>query len=77
LAGKRWIDTNPTGVDSNIKSTIDILFETPNVKLVALLGMEHGVRDDAYADDKEDNVTVPKTGLPVYSLYEKNTQGNT
>ncbi len=72
LAGKRvGLITNPTGVDSNMKSTIDILFEAPNVKLVALFGPEHGVRGDAYAGDKVDNVTDPKTGLPVYSLYGK------
>ena len=36
LEGKRvGLITNPTGVDSNMKSTIDILSEAPNVKLVA------------------------------------------
>jgi len=54
-----------------MKSTIDILFEAPNVKLVALFGPEHGVRGDTYAGDKVDNATDPKTGLPVYSLYGK------
>ena len=72
LEGKRvGLITNPTGVDSHLKSTIDILFEAPNVKLVALAGPEHGVRGDAYAGDKVDNVTDPRTGLPVYSLYGK------
>lgn len=72
LEGKRvGLITNPTGVDSNMKPTIDILFEAPNVKLVALFGPEHGVRGDAYAGDKVDNVTDPKTGLPVFSLYGK------
>ncbi|MCE5331606.1 MAG: DUF1343 domain-containing protein [Bacteroidales bacterium] len=72
LEGKRvGLITNPTGVDSDMKSTIDILFEAPNVKLVALFGPEHGVRGDSYAGDKVDNVTDPKTGLPVYSLYGK------
>jgi uncharacterized protein YbbC (DUF1343 family) len=61
--------TNPTGVDSNLKPTIDILHEAANVNLVALFGPEHGVRGDAYAGDKVDNVTDPKTGIPVYSLY--------
>jgi uncharacterized protein YbbC (DUF1343 family) len=72
LEGKRvGLITNPTGVDSKMKPTIDILFEAPNVKLVALFGPEHGVRGDAYAGDKVDNVTDPKTGLPVFSLYGK------
>ena len=72
LEGKRvGLITNPTGVDSRLKSSIDILFEAKNVKLVALFGPEHGVRGDAHAGDKIDNVTDPKTGLPVYSLYGK------
>jgi uncharacterized protein YbbC (DUF1343 family) len=72
LQGKRvGLITNPTGVDSNLKPTIDILFEAKNVKLVALFGPEHGVRGDVHAGDKVDNVTDTKTGLPVFSLYGK------
>lgn len=63
--------TNPTGVDRNLKPTIDILSEAKNVKLVALFGPEHGVRGDVHAGDKVDNMTDPKTGLPVFSLYGK------
>ena len=70
LQGKRvGLITNPTGVDNNLKSTIDILHEAPNVNLVALFGPEHGVRGNAHAGDKVDDITDPKTGLPVYSLY--------
>jgi uncharacterized protein YbbC (DUF1343 family) len=61
--------TNPSGVDSQLKSTIDILHEAPEVNLVALYGPEHGVRGDAYAGDKVTDFVDPKTGLPVYSLY--------
>ena len=62
LQGKRvGLITNPTGVDRNLKSTIDILFEAQNVKLVALFGPEHGVRGDAHAGDKVDNITDTKT----------------
>lgn len=72
LEGKRvGLITNPTGVDGHLKSSIDILFESPKVKLVALYGPEHGVRGDKYAGDKVDSGTDPKTGLPVYSLYGK------
>jgi uncharacterized protein YbbC (DUF1343 family) len=39
LQGKRvGLTTNPTGVDSHLKSTIDILWEAENVNLVALYG---------------------------------------
>ncbi len=72
LEGKRvGLITNPTGVDNNMKSTIDILHEAPNVNLVALFGPEHGVRGDAHAGDHVTDLKDPSTGLPVYSLYGK------
>lgn len=70
LEGKRvGLITNPTGFDNSLKSTIDILFEAPNVNLVALFGPEHGVRGDVHAGDKVQNIIDKKTGLPVLSLY--------
>ena len=70
LVGKRvGLVTNPSGVDRNVRSTIDILFEAPLVNLVALYGPEHGVRGDVYAGDHVSDSVDPKTGLPVYSLY--------
>ena len=70
LRGKRvGLVTNPSGVDRYLRSTIDILFEAPEVNLVALYGPEHGVRGDAYAGDHVASGKDPKTGLPVYSLY--------
>jgi|AGTN01.2.fsa_nt_gi Uncharacterized protein conserved in bacteria len=70
LQGKRvGLITNPTGVDNNLKSTIDILHEAPNIQLVALYGPEHGVRGDVHAGDKIDSFTDPNTGVPVHSLY--------
>lgn len=72
LQGKRvGLITNPTGVDSHLKSTVDILMEAPHVNLVALYGPEHGVRGDAHAGDKVDMDKDKQTGLPVYSLYGK------
>ena len=72
LEGKRvGLITNPTGVDNNLRSTIDILHEAPNVELVALYGPEHGVRGDVHAGDKIDNSADAATGIPVYSLYGK------
>ena len=70
IEGKRvGLITNPTGVDNNLKSTIDILHEAPNVNLVALYGPEHGVRGDVHAGDKIETFTDLNTGVPVYSLY--------
>ncbi|MBQ8443088.1 MAG: DUF1343 domain-containing protein [Bacteroides sp.] len=72
LEGKRvGLITNPTGVDNNMKSTIDILNEAPNVNLVALYGPEHGVRGDVHAGDKVADMKDASTGIPVYSLYGK------
>ena len=72
LAGKRvGLITNPTGVDNNLKSTVDILHEAANVELVALFGPEHGVRGDVHAGDNVDNTVDPATGVKVYSIYGK------
>ena len=72
LEGKRvGLTTNPTGVDSQLKSTIDILWEADNVELVALYGPEHGVRGNVHAGDVVANDVDAKTGLPMYSLYGK------
>ena len=70
LEGKKvGLITNPTGVDSKLKSTIDILYEAENVHLVALFGPEHGVRGDYAAGDIVETYTDPQTNLPVFSLY--------
>lgn len=72
LAGKRvGLITNPTGVDNDLKSTIDILHEAKNVELVALFGPEHGVRGDVHAGDEFNNTVDPATGVQVYSIYGK------
>ena len=70
LKGKRTgLVTNPSGVDRNMRSTVDILYNAPGVNLVALFGPEHGVRGDVYAGGKVTDSVDPATGLPVYSLY--------
>jgi len=72
LKGKRvGLVTNPTGVDSKLKSSIDILFESPEVNLVALYGPEHGVRGNYSAGEYVDFYIDETTKLPVYSLYGK------
>ena len=64
--------TNPTGVDNNLVSDIDLLHRAANVKLVALFGPEHGVRGSSHAGDAVDNDSDAATGLPIFSLYGKN-----
>ncbi|HRX85166.1 MAG TPA: DUF1343 domain-containing protein [Phycisphaerae bacterium] len=72
LAGKRvGLITNPTGVDRDLRSTVDILHAADGVELVALYGPEHGVRGDQHAGDHVADAKDPVTGLPVFSLYGK------
>ena len=72
LEGKKiGLVTNPSGVDNNLVSTVDILNDAKNVKLMALYGPEHGVRGNVYAGGKVENTLDEKTGIPVYSLYGK------
>ncbi len=75
LKGKRiGLITNPTGVDSKLQSTVDILYHAKNVKLAALFGPEHGVRGDYSAGAYVESYTDKETGLPVHSLYGKTSK---
>ncbi|MGD9910111.1 MAG: exo-beta-N-acetylmuramidase NamZ domain-containing protein [Candidatus Izemoplasmatales bacterium] len=66
--GKRvGLMTNPTGVNSALISTIDILKE--KVNLVALFAPEHGVRGDLQAGVHAESYLDEATNLHVYSLY--------
>jgi uncharacterized protein YbbC (DUF1343 family) len=68
--GKRvGLITNPTGVDQDFRSTIDILNE--KVNLCSLFAPEHGIRGEVQAGVQLDTYTDKKTGLTVYSLYGK------
>lgn len=70
LVGKRvGLVTNPSGIDSDICSTIEILYAAKGVKLTALYAPEHGVRGDIYAGGKVESGVDELTGLPVHSLY--------
>lgn len=75
LQGRRvGLVTNPSGVDCDLRSTIDILAEAPGVNLVALYAPEHGVRGDIYAGGKVESGRDDHTGLPVHSLYGSTRQ---
>jgi uncharacterized protein YbbC (DUF1343 family) len=70
LKGKRvGLITNPSGVNRNLDTTIEVLRAAPGVKLVALFGPEHGVYGDVPAGDKVPSRIDERTGLPVHSLY--------
>lgn len=70
IEGKRvGLITNPTGVTSDLESSIDVLYNHPDVNLTALYGPEHGIRGEREAGEHVDSYIDEKTGLPVYSLY--------
>ncbi len=63
--------TNHTGIDSDGRRTIDLLFKAPGVKLSAIFSPEHGLSG---TEDELSGTEVSRdqaTGLPVYSLYGK------
>ncbi len=68
LCGKRvGLITNHTGRTRDGRTTIDVLYHAPGVKLVRLFSPEHGIRgdfDSAVTDDRDQ-----ATGLPIVSLY--------
>ena len=62
LVGKRvGLVTNPSGVDRNLRSTIDILNEAGQVDLRKLFAPEHGVRGDVYAGGRVQDGRDPGT----------------
>ena len=66
--GKRvGLITNPTGINSNYESTIDVLNKKTN--LVGLFSPEHGVRGNIQAGEKLGEYVDDATGVTVYSLY--------
>lgn len=70
VKGKRiGLVTNPSGVNSSGRPTVDILRADPRVKLSILLAPEHGIRGDVEAGKNFTNQKDARSGLPVYSLY--------
>lgn len=77
LQGKRvGLITNPTGVNSKLQSTIDILHKAENVNLTVLFAPEHGVRGNFWAGSSVSSSVDKKTKLPIFSLYGKNKEPN-
>jgi uncharacterized protein YbbC (DUF1343 family) len=78
LRGKRvGLITNHTGIDRFRNSDIDLIARHRDLKLVALLAPEHGIRGTAAAGEKIVDETDPKTGVPIYSLYMAEDRGPT
>jgi len=70
IEGKRvGLVTNHTGVDRQMRHSIDLLAQAPGVKLTAIFAPEHGIRGIVQAGGKVTNTTDERTGVPVYSIY--------
>src|SRR6186713_2713073 len=69
--------TNNSGIDRAGRLDIDLIAQHKDLKLVALLAAEHGIRGDAMAGVQISDETDPKTGVPVYSLYKAEDHGPT
>lgn len=78
LRGKRvGLITNHTGIDRSRTPDIDLIAQHKDLKLVALLAPEHGIRGDAEAGETILDETDAKTGVPIYSLYLAEDRGPT
>lgn len=73
LDGKRvGLITNPTGVDSELTHSMDLLIageDEGNYELTALYAPEHGILGGAPAGASVESYVDPRTGLTVWSLY--------
>lgn len=76
LRGKRvGLITNHTGIDRARTSDIDLIARSKDLKLVALLAPEHGIRGNVADGEEIADETDPKTGVPIYSLYLAEDRG--
>src|SRR5688500_5464792 len=75
LRGKRVaLITNHSGIDRSGVSVIDLIAAHKELRLVALLAPEHGIRGTAEAGVKVADERDPKTGVQIYSLYKAEGQ---
>ena len=78
LRGKRvGLITNHSGIDRSRTPDIDLIAKHKDLKLVALLAAEHGIRGDAAEGVKIADETDPRTGIPIFSLYLAEDRGPT
>ena len=71
VRGKRVaLITNHSAIDLAGTPDVDLIARHPDLKLVALLAPEHGIRGDAPAGAKIQDETDAKTGVPIFSLYK-------
>jgi uncharacterized protein YbbC (DUF1343 family) len=64
----------PGAPASGLVTTVDALFNHPEVELVALFTPEHGLSGSAEAGERVASGRHEATGLPIYSLYTAETR---
>jgi uncharacterized protein YbbC (DUF1343 family) len=73
ITGKRAaLVSNPASIDSGFRHAADLLFDDPDIEVVALFGPQHGFRSDL----QDNMIETPhardaKRRVPVYSLYSE------
>ena len=78
LRGKRvGLITNHSAIGRSRASAIDLLAKHKDLKLVALLAPEHGIRGVAAAGERITDEVDASTGIPIYSLYKSEDRGPT
>lgn len=68
--------TNPSGVTSDLDSTIDLIHQSESVQLEALFGPTHGIRGNENSSTNVDGHLDEKTGIPVYGVSQQNGNGS-
>jgi len=68
--------TNPSGIDSQFKSTAWLFKQHPEINLIALYGPEHGIRGNSQAGEYVPFYFDDKFKLPVFSLYGQSFRPN-
>jgi uncharacterized protein YbbC (DUF1343 family) len=73
IAGRRVaLVSNPASIDSAFRHSSEVLFDDPDIEVVALFGPQHGFRSDL-----QDNMIETPHGhderrrVPIYSLYSE------
>jgi uncharacterized protein YbbC (DUF1343 family) len=78
LRGKRvGLITNHSAIDRRQRPDIDLIAQHKDLKLVALLAAEHGIRGTTAEGVTIGDEVDPKTGVPIHSLYKAEDHGPT
>ena len=78
LRGKRvGLITNHSAIDRQRVPDIDLIAGLKDLKLVALLAAEHGIRGTTSEGVRIGDEVDEKTGVPIHSLYQAEDRGPT